>query len=315
MNVPVAQIRENPVALRNVNREGEGYLGLIDSIKAHGVMNAITVRRKTDPDTQDTFFELIDGLHRFSATRDAGLDSIPAQVLTMDDAAVLEAQIIGNIHRIETKPVEYSQQLRRILAANPMMTESELSYKLGKSAKWVSDRLGLNKIESEKIKELIDDGKITLLNAYALAKLPGDEQIEFLERAQIDAPEVFVQSVNERKKELNEAARQGREAKPVEFVPAAHLQKIGDLKEALTDDDFASQLITEAGVASTVEAFQLALKWALHLDPISVAAAKARWDADQQAKAESRERRAKERAEKKAEAAKLAAEEAAAELE
>lgn len=315
LNIEIDAIRENPVALRNVNRENENYLGLIDSIRAVGVMNAVNVRRKTDPDTGDIFFELVDGLHRFSAARDAGLETIPAQVLNVNDAEALEAQIIGNIHRIETKPVEYSQQLRRILAANPMMTEAELAVKLGKSPSWISSRLGLNKIENEKIKALIDEGNIPLSNAYSLAKLPEDEQIDFLESAQTETPDVFVGKVNQRVKEMREAARQGRDPKAKEFTATAYMQKLSAVKEALDDPSIANALIEEAGVATVTEAFQLALQWCLHLDPVSVAAAKAKWDADQQAKEEARQRRAQERAQKKAEAARLAAEEAAAATE
>ena len=40
---------------------------------------------------------------------------------------MLEAQILANIHKIETKPMEYSAQLKRILSRNPLMTEAELA--------------------------------------------------------------------------------------------------------------------------------------------------------------------------------------------
>lgn len=313
--IKVNEIHENPVALRSVNQESEDFLGLVDSIRSRGVMNAISVRRKVDTDSGDQFYELIDGLHRYAATMAAGLEMIPAQVLTLEDAEVLEAQIIGNVQRIDTKPVEYSQQLRRILAANPMMTESDLANKLGKSTQWISQRLGLTKIGNETIRNLIDEGQIPLSNAYALAKLPDDEQVDFTERAQTESPDVFLGGVTQRIKELKEAKRQGREAKPSEFTPTAHCQKISAIKEALEDNGLANQLIDAAGVATPVEAFQLGLAWVLHLDPVSVEAAKAKWDAQQQAKKEAADRRAAERAAAKAQAAKEAADKAAAELE
>lgn len=311
LNIPVADIHENPVALRNVNREGESYLGLVDSIRNVGVMNPINVRRRTDADTGETFFELVDGLHRFSAARDAGIKEIPAHVLTLDDAQVLEAQIIGNIHRVETKPVEYSKQLRRILSANHMMTESELATKLGKSPSWISARLGLNKIDNPKITSLIDDGKITLSNAYALAKLPADDQVEFLEKAQIETPDVFVGAVNQRIKDLRESARQGRDPKPAEFQPTARFQKMSAVKEALDDPSLASALISEAGIATPEEAFDLALKWVLHLDPVSVRVDQEKWEAERQAREEAKKRRAEERAAAKAAEAQANAVEAA----
>lgn len=99
-SIPLSLIRENPVALRNVNRKGEGYLGLVDSVRKDGVLNAIVVREIKDPTNGNVVYGLVDGLHRFSAASDAGLTEIPAQVKDMDDAAVLEAQLIANVHKI-----------------------------------------------------------------------------------------------------------------------------------------------------------------------------------------------------------------------
>lgn len=311
MVVALDQIRDNPVALRSVNRDSEEYLGLVDSIKMRGLMNAISLRRKADADSGAEYFELIDGLHRLSASRDAGLTEIPATILTLDDAEVLEAQIIGNVQRIETKPVEYSKQLRRILAANPMMTESELAQKLGKSGAWIGQRLGLNKISNESICDLVNENKIVLTNAYSLAKLPENEQVDFLERAQTEEPQVFVGAVNNRLKEIKEAKRQGREAAPSVYTPTPHLQKVSAIKEMMDSESDATAIISGSDVSTVVGAFQLGLQWALHLDPTSIAAGEAKWNAQQQAKAEAKERRKAEREAKKAAAAAAAADKAA----
>lgn len=98
--IPLSKIRENPVALRSVNRTSPDYLGLVDSIKQVGVMSSISVRELKDPATGDVLYGLIDGLHRFSAAQDAGLSEIPAQIKTFNEAAILEAQIIANAHKI-----------------------------------------------------------------------------------------------------------------------------------------------------------------------------------------------------------------------
>ncbi len=162
--VQVSQIRENPVALRQVNRNTEAYIELVDSIRREGVLNPIVVRPMRDPQTGNEFYGLIDGLHRFTATCDAGLDTIPAHIKSMEDAQVLVAQIIGNIHRIETRPVEYSKQLQKILIQDPLLTAASLADQLGKSTTWIADRLGLLKLD-EKIGKLVDEGKINLSNA------------------------------------------------------------------------------------------------------------------------------------------------------
>jgi len=307
--IPLADIRENAVALRNVTRETESYQGLVDSIRGRGVLNAINVREKHDPATGVAYYELVDGLHRFSAAKDAGLSEIPAQILKLEDAEVLEAQIIANVQRVETRPVEYSQQLRRILAANPMMTESELAHKLSKSPAWIQQRLGLNKISNEKVKTLIDEGKIVLSNAYALAKLDEGDQVEFLDRAQIDPPDVFVGAVNARAKEVREAKRQGKDPAKAEFQPVAHMQRLVDVKDAMADSSIAQEVISATGASNSLEGFMAALQWVLNLDPTSVAAQRAKWEAQRAAREEAKAARNAEReAKKMAEAAASSAE-------
>ena len=54
--------------------------------------------------------------------------------------AVMEAQTMANIHKIETRAVEYSRQWFRILTRNPLMAESELAAKLGKSPQRSDER-------------------------------------------------------------------------------------------------------------------------------------------------------------------------------
>ena len=176
--INVTEVRENPVALRAVDRESEEYVGLRDSIAAKGILNPINVRRRTEDveGVEVNYYELIDGLHRYTAACECGLTTLPVSVLSLDDASVLEAQIMANVHKIDTKPVQYTKQMNRIFAGNPTMTVADMAAKLCKSGSWVSQRLGLLKLESA-IAVLVDDGKISISNAVALAKLPKEEQM------------------------------------------------------------------------------------------------------------------------------------------
>lgn len=306
-NIPLASIRENPVALRSVNKQDVNYQELVESIRAKGVLNAILVREVRDSANGEIFYGLVDGLQRYSASQDAGRADIPAQVVSLTDAEVLEAQVITNVHRIETKPVEYSRQLIRILSGNPTMTLADLAVKLAKSPAWVNDRLSLNKLDKS-IAELVDEGKINLSNAYALAKLPEDEQKSFVDRAMTMQPQEFVPTVNARVKEIRDAKRQGRDPSKTEFVAVPHLQKLGAIKEEWENPTILPSLIAETGATDPEEIAKLTLAWVLHMDPMSVAAAKAE---DEKRKAEveaAKEKRKAERDEaKKAAAAQTAA--------
>jgi ParB/RepB/Spo0J family partition protein len=296
----LSEIRQNPVALRTVNRQSEDYLGLVQSIRQKGFLGAITVRAKKDEETGQTYYEIVDGLHRYNASKDAGISTINVDVTNLSDDEVLEAQLMANIHKVETRPVEYSQQLRRILGRNALMTEAQLANTLGKSAAWIQQRLGLNKISNKEIQRLINDGQIPLSNAFALAKLPEEEQVNFVDRAMTENAAVFVETVNKRAKALKEARRQGRDTAPEEFEPAAFLRKSKEMKEEMDSPTAATAVCRKLSATTAEQGFAAAIKWVLHLDPDSVTAQKSK---DQERKAaldETKKKNAVERTAKKA---------------
>jgi len=309
--VMISQIRENPVALRTVNRESEKYLGLVASMQQKGFLGAITARERQDKETEEVFFELVDGLHRYSAAKDAGLEKINIDIVDLNDDEVLEAQILQNIHTIETRPIEYTQQLKRVLARNPFMTEADLATKLGKSATWISSRLGLAKIDNEEIKKLINEGKINLSNAYTLAKLPADEMANFIESAMTDPPDTFIPAVTARIKEVRDARRKGQDASSVKFAPMAHMRKMKDLKLEHENAEIGPELIKILKIKKPLDAFALAIAWMLHLDAESIKIQESEYDARIEKKEEMKKKKAAERAKTKAEKLKKQSEEAA----
>lgn len=267
--IPIAMIQESEVALRPVNRQSEKYLQLVESIKSKGVINAISVREIRHPETRALIgYGLCDGLHRFTGAKDAGLEEIPAHITNFNDAELLEAQLIANMHKIDTRPVEYTRQLIRILGANPLLTTHELAHRLAVSDTFVSQRLNLIKL-AEPIQELVEKGQINLTNAFALAKLPESEQADFVDRAMTDGPQVFVPAVSARVKELRDANRQGREAEAAVFEPHPHLQTLKDIKTEFENHEVEQTVIKESGASSAVDGFRAAVAWVLHMDASS----------------------------------------------
>lgn len=302
-SVNLADIRDNPVALRTVNFESEAFLGLVDSMRQKGFIGAVSGRERTDAETGETYYELIDGLHRVSAARDAGLVSVNMDICEMGDDEVQEAQIMANIHKIETRPVEYTEALKRLLTRNPMMTESELAIKLGKSQTWVANRLSITKITNEAVRSLINEGRINLSNAYALAKLPPEEHSEWTERAITLPPDEFIPAATARAKEIREARRLGKDASQAEFQPVPHVQKLSALKEEVETGAVGKALIERTGTTNAADGFRLGVLWALSIDPASVEVQRAQ---DEERKRVREEKKAKAKAEKqKAEKAKL----------
>lgn len=298
----MAEIIESPVALRTVNEESEQFLEMIDSVNSKGILNPINVRVIPVGQENAGKYCIVDGLHRYTANKRVGNLEIPVQILDIGEAEALEAQVIANIQKVDTKPVEYAKQLKRILAVNPLMTIADLAGKVNKSSAWISERFGLL-VLSKEIQELVDAGELKLSNAYSLSKLPEAEQKNYLDRALTLPPVEFAPLVDQRKKEIIKAQREGKDGKPEEFIAIPVARKLAEVKAELESPKVAGQIIASEGATNVEQAFAAAIKWVLRMDSGSIADSKSKWEARQKAMVEARERAAGERAAKKAEKA------------
>ncbi len=271
--IPIGLIMDTGSALRKPNPKAQDYINLVDSIKVNGILNPISVREVKDPTNGETRYTVIDGLHRFYGARDAGLDSIPAQILQMSTEDVRLAQIIANVQKIETRPAAYSQQLIKILGDQPTWTEEDLAIKLSKSTKWVKDRLKINKLP-DAAKALVDDKKIVLVNAYALADLMevAEEEVpNWYDRAQTDSPAKFTPEINNRIKAIKDARRAGRAPGASDtFNPYPHLRSAGEIKNEFTKQSVAMQIVSASEAKTPVDGFAAGIAWVLRMDPVSV---------------------------------------------
>ncbi|MCX6651765.1 MAG: ParB/RepB/Spo0J family partition protein [Methanomassiliicoccales archaeon] len=109
---------------------------LEESIRAHGVVQPIVVRRKGSK------YELIIGERRVLAARDAGLQKIPVIVREFSDAQLLEVMLVENLQREDLDPIEEAEAIRQLLE-DGHLTQTELGRRLGKSQDWISLRLRL----------------------------------------------------------------------------------------------------------------------------------------------------------------------------
>lgn len=313
-NIPVNLVRENKILLRKVNRESEDYQNLVASVRDVGVLSPISVREIAPEEPNGPIlYAVIDGAHRFNASKDAGKETIPAQVMSMDDAKVEEAQIIANVHKIETKPVEYTQALTRILERNPLMTEAELAALVHKSPAWIRERFSLLRLTAD-LQTLVDEGSIKLVSAYALAKLPEHEQEAFRDRAITVQPGEFTGMVNTRLKELRAAAREGRNPNDADaFVPTPSPRSRGELvEEQMSLQSMSDNL---KGVKTPEDGYKAALAWVCQLDGPSIAQAKAKHEQRIAERNTNRQKAEAERAARRLERATKILEEAKAEVE
>lgn len=286
ITVAVSEIVANPVKLRDVDVESVPFQELVEDIKIRGIMHSPSVRI-VDVDGVPQY-QLIDGLHRFTAAQHAGLETITVNVIEADDSEVIVTQIAMNAHTVETKPMAFTKAMQHLLTLNPLWTIGDLSKKIGKSHSFIKVRLELLKrVSNEKIHSLIDDDSISLANAFLLAKLPADEQMNYLTAAQTEGSAEFHEKVAARLKELTDAARQGRQPKPTEFVPVPIMRKFQELKTAAEDETVVARLASQA--SSVEDAVRVALQYVVRLDPISVEEQRQAWEAKKAAEAKAKE--------------------------
>lgn len=298
-NIPLSLIDVSDVSLRGVQRQTEEFQHLVDSIRNRGVLNSILVREQVNASGVKRY-SLIDGLQRFTAAGDAGLVEIPANVVNLDDAEVLEVQLIANLNRITTKPADQCKQLYRMMARNVYMTKSQLAERVNQSVAWIDQRLSLKNLHPDAI-PLVNEGVIHLSNAFALTKLPTDYQAEFIEAAKTEPPKTFIPRMKNRAKEIKDAKKTGADVGATGFQPVQHLQKPAAIKAELENNIVGIQLLSEAGLSGdAMAAWKLAIAWVLHFDPASQAEQKRAHEVREAEKAAERERIKAEKEKEKA---------------
>ena len=302
-DMPVDLITVAQGGLRPAEVKSPQFQGLMRSIQKEGVNQNITVRPSDDDSGK---FLLVDGLQRLTASKMLGLETVPVRVGNLNDARTMSVQIQMNIHRVDTRPAAYGRQLLRMIALDPANnTVPSLAEELGMSTAWIEQRLSLTKLDGDAA-EMVDSGEITASNAVQLARLPIEEQVNYLEDAKNSPTPDFADKVKKRLAEIKEATNAGKTAGPPVFEPN---RKVRGKTEVSTELDTCSFALSN-GVADMepLAAYKLALEYALCVDPISVAAAREVWDAEQAKRAaEKADREEKARSKR---AAKLAAEEA-----
>jgi ParB family chromosome partitioning protein len=134
--VAVDQIRPSHQQVRT-RFDAEPLGELAESIRRHGVLQPILVRRLPDG------YELIAGERRWRAARLAGLSSVPA-VVRFDDGndAQLVLGLIENLQRTDLDPIEEAGGLKR-LTEEFGLTHEEVAQKIGKHRVSVSQALRL----------------------------------------------------------------------------------------------------------------------------------------------------------------------------
>ncbi|MFI9270018.1 ParB/RepB/Spo0J family partition protein [Kitasatospora sp. NPDC052896] len=170
--LPLDAITPNPRQPREVFDEDK-LEELVDSIKAVGLLQPVVVRQ-VGPER----FELIMGERRWRASREAGLEQIPAIVRATEDDKLLLDALLENLHRAELNPLEEANAYEQLLH-DFSCTHDELADRIGRSRSHVSNTLRLLKL-SPTVQRRVAAGVLTAGHARALVGVPEHERQEQL---------------------------------------------------------------------------------------------------------------------------------------
>lgn len=148
--------------------EQDGINELAESIKQHGLIQPLVLRRVGNK------FEIIAGERRYKASTMAGLESVPALIVDLNDGESAEVALIENIQRRELSSIEEARSYKNIIDLGGLK-QDELAKRMGKTQSTVSNKLRLLNL-SQEVQDALLKGQISERHARALLVLKSAEK-------------------------------------------------------------------------------------------------------------------------------------------
>ena len=167
-DIEISQIVANAFQPRT-EFDQEALEELCESIKVHGIIQPITVRKIGYEQ-----YELISGERRTRASILAGKNKIPAYIRLADDQQMLEMALIENVQRENLNSIEIALSYKRLLDECGLKQE-ELGERVGKKRTTVNNYLRLLRLPDE-IQLSIKNGEIMMGHARALVNVENPER-------------------------------------------------------------------------------------------------------------------------------------------
>lgn len=148
---------------------------LAESIRLHGILQPITVRR-----LESGYYQIIAGERRWRAARLAELSQIPVNVIEADDKTVMELALIENLQREDLNPMEEAAGYRALME-DYSLTQEEAAARVGKSRSAVANTMRLLALPNE-LQWLLEQGTLSAGHGRALLSLPAEQQLSLSEK-------------------------------------------------------------------------------------------------------------------------------------
>ena len=137
---------------------------LADSIREHGIIQPLTVRKLSSG-----YYQIIAGERRWRAARLAGLSEVPVIVMEADDRKAAELAMIENLQREDLNPMEEAAGYQSLIE-NYHMTQEEAAQRVGKSRSAVANAMRLLSL-CPAVRAMVEKGELSAGHARALLTL------------------------------------------------------------------------------------------------------------------------------------------------
>jgi len=167
LELPIESIRPNPRQPRQ-HFDPEGIAELAESIRQHGILQPLTVRRKPEG------WELIAGERRLRAAKLAELETVPCiEAAVTDDTSALLA-LIENLQRRDLHYLEEAAAIADYIRETGC-TQEAAALALGRSPSAVANKLRLLRL-SPACQQILTEGGLTERHARSLLRLEDEEE-------------------------------------------------------------------------------------------------------------------------------------------
>ncbi len=158
-----------------LNFDEQGLKELSDSIKEHGIIQPLVLRKLGDK------FEIIAGERRYKAAQIAGLTTVPAVIANIDDNKSAEVALVENVQRRDLTAIEEARSYKNLLDKG-YLTQEQLAKRMGLSQPAIANKLRLLNLDEEVQQALLEE-RISERHARTLLSVNDKaEQREWLHR-------------------------------------------------------------------------------------------------------------------------------------
>lgn len=164
VSLPISQVEPGLNQPRK-RFDPETLAELADSIRIHGIIQPLTVRRLSTG-----YYQIIAGERRWRAAKDAGLREVPVVIIEADDKKVMEIGLIENLQREDLNPVEEAQGYQTLMEEYGL-TQEQVAQQMGKSRPAITNTLRLLALPDE-VLALMEEGTLSAGHARAILGAP-----------------------------------------------------------------------------------------------------------------------------------------------